>query len=318
MTPAAANRSARSAAGWALLLGTGLLFSGCTATVESSRQSADDSTAAPISAAQIRAGEAHQRLMASEGGQLLLRAVDAHGGLDAWYSAATSSYTWEYSNAPADLRFKSHLVADNSTRQIYHDLLELGTPDKPQAFEGSFAWDGENAWISPASVDRVNPRFWAATGYYFESIPFVLADPGVRYEVLPEAELDGIVHDMVKASFGDGVGDSPGDTYTLYINRESGLVDAIRYTVTYGRQRPDGDQTDRPVRETLFSYEDYITVDGLTVPTRFHGFDFENGAKGAFKNEAWASDISFRERFDAARLERPQDSRVQPAPGSQQ
>ncbi len=263
--------------------------------------------------AQSKAGEARARLSASEGGQLVLRAIEAHGGLEAWYSAPTSSYVWEYSNAGSNRRFKTFLVADNATRRIYHEIQTLGTPEKTEPFEGSFAWDGENAWISPPDVEGINPRFWAATGFYFEQMPFVLADPGISYEVLPDEELDGVPHDMVKCSFGPGVGDSPGDNYTLYVNKDTGMVGALRYTVTYNRrERPDGP------RETLFYYEDYVEVDGLKVATHFDGYWFEDGKKSEFKNEAWASDISFRRPFNEAQLQMPPDARIEPPPGQAQ
>jgi hypothetical protein len=258
--------------------------------------------------------EARTRLLASEGGKIVLRAIEAHGGLEAWYRAPTSAYAWEYSNAGMDFRFKSYLVADNQTRKIYHTLTELGTPDKPAPAQGRFAWDGTNAWISPASLQQPNPRFWATTAYYFESIPFVLADPGIRYEVLPDEELNGDLHDMVIVSYGDGIGDSPGDTYTLYVNKTSGLVSAIRYTVTFGRPTKAGGDA-RPKRETQLYYEDYVEVDGLKVATRFRGFRFADGKVGEFKNEAWATDISFKQPFDATRLEMPADGRIQSMPG---
>lgn len=267
------------------------------------------------SIAMLQAEEAQTRLMASEGGQLVLRAIEAHGGLEAWYNAPTSAYTWEYSNTGSNMRFKTSLVADNQTRQVYHTFLTMGTHEDPQPIEGRMAWDGTDAWISPASLERPNPRFWATTGYYFESIPFVLADPGLFYTLLPPEELDGVLHDMVQVSFDDGIGDSPGDTYTLYINQETGRIDAIRYTVTYGRApQAASEQENRPRRETLFYYEDYVTVDGLTVPTHFRGFHFIDGQKGDLKNEAWAAEISFRQPFDATQLERPADARIQPMP----
>jgi hypothetical protein len=40
--------------------------------------------------------EAMLRLQASDGGRLVLDAIEAHGGLENWYRAPTSSYTWEY------------------------------------------------------------------------------------------------------------------------------------------------------------------------------------------------------------------------------
>lgn len=269
-----------------------------------------------ITDAQRKAAEATSRLEASEAGKLVLRAIEAHGGLETWYGAPTSSFTWEYSNTGADMRFKTAMVVENDTRRAYHEIQTFGTPDKAEPYEGSFAWDGEQAWIYPADTPKINPRFWALTGYYFEMIPFVLADPGLSYEQLPDEELDGAPHDMVKVSFGSGVGDAPGDTYTLYLDKDNGMVDAIRYTVTYYSQgRPQAKKKAGPPRETLFDYEDYVTVDGLTVPQRFLGYQFANGKKGEERNEAWCSEISFRQPFDESQLAMPEGGKVQPMAG---
>jgi len=43
-------------------------------------------------------------------------------------------------------------------------------------------------------------------------------------------------------------------------------------------------------------------VDGLTVPTRFRGYAYNDGEVGDLRNEAWASDFSFREPLDEAQL----------------
>ena len=267
-----------------------------------------------ISAPQQNAQEATARLSATPGGQVVLRAIDAHGGLEAWYEAPTSSFTWEYSNVGSNARFKTRAVVDNQTRRAYHEILTIGTPDAPEPFEGRFAWDGEQAWIYPADTPTINPRFWALTGYYFQQIPFVLADPGLTYTVLPDEEMDGKPYDMVRVSFGAGVGDSPGDTYTLYVDKDDDMVAAIRYTVTYGRQ-PSGEADARRPAETQMLYQDYTTVDGLTVPTHFYGSNFADGAVVDFKNEAWAAEISYRQPFDESKLAMPDGARIQPPPG---
>jgi len=253
---------------------------------------------------------ARERLTASEGGRLVLGAIEAHGGLEAWYAAATSSYTWEYANVGADLQFKTYLVADNRSRHVYHDFMSVGSYGSPDNITGRMAWDGDKAWIWPASIEKVNPRFWATTGYYFEQIPFVLAEPGLTYERLEQEQFDGRLHDMVRVGFEANIGDAPGPTYTLYIDPESGLVSAIRYTVTFGR----GVDPENPPSETLFTYEDVVTVDGLTVATHFRGYEFADGAQGAFKNEAWADSISFSRPFNPAQLAMPEDARIAPAP----
>ncbi|MEX1258613.1 MAG: hypothetical protein WEG36_13445 [Gemmatimonadota bacterium] len=271
----------------------------------------------PGSARWVRAQaeSARERLSESEGGLRVLDAIEAQGGLEAWYSAPTSAYFWEYSNVQSSMRFKSYLVADNVTRQVYHDLVSFGTPDAVEPVEARFAWDGTEAWISPGERRQPNPRFWSLTGYYFQSIPFVMADPGVRFRVLPPEELEGIPHERVMAYYDAGVGDSSGDVYVLYLDPDTGRVAAIVYTVTYGRPyEPSPDGPEPPSTGTLLFYQDYATVDGLTVPTRFRGYAYQAGDQGAFRNEAWVSEISFRIPFDESRLARPADARVEPYP----
>ncbi len=253
---------------------------------------------------QQRVERTTQRLEQSSGGRLVLDAIEAHGGLAAWYRAPTSSYRWTYANKGANLQFTSFMMVNNQTRTAYHELTALGPYGNPQPIDARFAWNGTRAWIYADTLQQPNPHFWALTGFYFEQIPFVLADPGLTYTRLPDDTLDGVPYDMVKVGFTPGVGDSPGDTYTLYVHPETRRVDAIRYTVSYGRGAQPGD-----LPQTLFYYEDYITVDGLTVPTHFRGYTFQNGARGAPKNEAWADSISFRRPFDPSKLEAPAGAR---------
>lgn len=284
-----------------------LLMSGCNP--------GDDKRIEPANADGVelerRISDARTRLSQNDGGRLILEAIEAHGGLRAWYEAPTSSYTWEYANVGADMQFESYLVADNTSRRIYHDLLSSGPYGDPAPVEARFAWDGRDVWIYPDTVEAINPRFWATSGYYFEQIPFVFADPGLNYEVLPDDSLNGRPNRLVRISFEPGVGDSPGDTYVAYVDDETRMINAVRYTVTYGRPP----SADAPERETLFEYDDYVTVDGLTVPTRFRGYTFSDGEKGAFRNEAWADSISFRRPFDADRLTPPEGARFVPLPG---
>jgi hypothetical protein len=293
-------------------VGGTVLLGGC------GNQSAPDETSAPNvvpdEEVERTVEAARERLTQSEGGRRVLRAIEAHGGLAAWYRAPTSSYTWEYANKEIDVRFKSFLVVDNRTRRAYHDLLTTGTYDDAQSVDARFAWTGERAWIAPDSIERPNPRFWALSGFYFQQIPFVFADPGLTYEALPDDSIDGEPHDMVRAGFQSGVGDTPDDTYTLYLDKETGQVDAIRYTVSYGRDVEDPSE----LSQTFFDYEAYTTVHGLTVPTRFKGYSYseEGGPGDELRNEAFADSISYRRPFDESKLEPPANARFVSLPGA--
>ena len=300
----------RSVAGLTLLLAVALGTMGCGAGDSSSSSAAN---VVPEDEVERRAADARSRLTQNEGGQRLLEAIEAHGGLAAWYRAPTSSYTWAYANKGADLRFESFLVVDNRTRHAHHDLQTIGSYDAARPVDARFAWDGERAWIAPDSLEQPNPRFWALTGFYFQQIPFVLADPGARYEALPDDSIDGTPHDMVRVTFGETVGDSPDDTYTLYLDKSTGQVDAIRYTVSYGRDvGPDED-----LPQTFFDYQDYVTVDGLTVPTRFEGYSYSeaDGPGDTLQSEAVADSISYRRSFDESELEPPENARFVSLPG---
>jgi hypothetical protein len=294
-----------------MVLWTGVLvLTGCGGETPTD----DAANVVPSDEVQRRVEAAEERLTQNEGGQRILRAIEAHGGLEAWYRAPTSSYTWEYANKDANVRFKSFLVVDNRTRRAYHDLLTTGTYDNARSVDARFAWDGEQAWIAPDSIERPNPRFWALSGFYFQQIPFVLADLGTNYEALPDDSIDGTPHDMVRVGFTDGTGDSPDDTYTLYLDKGTGRVDAIRYSATYGRDvGPDAD-----LSETFFDYEDYVTADGLTVPTRFEGYSYseDEGPGDTLRNEARVDSISYRRPFDASKLEPPENARTVPLPGA--
>lgn len=297
-----------------ILLLSGLLWAGCGDGPDRAADATSQS-GVPDSVVQQRVADARERLSQNDGGRRVLRAIEAHGGLAAWYRSPTSSYVWEYANQDADLHFASFLVVDNRTRRAYHDLLRTGSYEAPQPVDARFAWTGDRAWIAPPNIEQPNPRFWALSGFYFQQIPFVLADPGVNYEAVPDDSIDGTPHDMVRITFGEHVGDAPDDVYTLYLDKESGQVDAIRYAVTYGRDvGPEAD-----LSETFFDYQDYVTVDGLTVPTRFAGYSYSDDTGIGDTRHSWAraDSISYRRPFEASRLTPPDTARFVPLPGEE-
>lgn len=298
-----------------VVLGGALVFAGCGNQGGERPTTTTSSNVVSDSAVQQQVAEARERLTQTDGGERVLRAIEAHGGLAAWYRAPTSSYVWEYANQDADLHFASFLVVDNRTRRAYHDLLRTGPYEDPQPVDAEFAWTGDRAWIAPPDIEQPNPRFWALSGFYFQQIPFVLADPGVNYEALPDDSINGTPHDMVRITFGNDVGDAPDDVYTLYLDKESGQVDAIRYAVTYGR---DVD-SDADLSETFFDYQDYVTVDSLTVPTRFEGYSYsdDEGIGDSLRNWARADSISYRRSFDESRLTPPDTARFVSLPGAE-
>jgi len=60
-----------------------------------------------------------------------------------------------------------------------------------------------------------------------------LADDGVSLEDLGSKEVNDRKYNVIKATFGEGVGDASEDQYILYVNPNTNKIDFINYSVTY-------------------------------------------------------------------------------------
>ena len=87
------------------------------------------------------------------------------------------------------------------------------------------------AWLDGAPQDGDAARQSLEWGYgrvvndtYWLLVPFKLLDPGVRLASAGERSEEGRTFDLLALSF-DGVGLTPGDRYTLWIDRQTRRVD---------------------------------------------------------------------------------------------
>jgi hypothetical protein len=205
--------------------------------------------------------KAKERLEASEGGALIWAAIEAQGGLRPWLSSGTIGFEFDYQPyGQPERRMHTKQRVDLWRARAVHQEVE----DEASDAEARFGWNGEVAWITPSKdAFPITPRFWALTPYYFVGIPFVLADPGTRFERLDDAELDGKTWNLVKVTFSDGTGDAPDDYYIVYLDPDSHALHALRYVVSYpgfeGVMFEEGGHTP----ETLMRYTEPTQVDGL-------------------------------------------------------
>lgn len=86
------------------------------------------------------------------------------------------------------------------------------------------------AWLDGAEV--AEPKELLELGYrrfindtYWLLMPLKMRDPGVKLEPAGERIECGRTYDVVKLSFEQGVGLTPGDQYWAWVNRDTGLVD---------------------------------------------------------------------------------------------
>lgn len=239
-----------------------------------------------------RVADARERLHASEAGRTLWSSIEAHGGLDRWLRAGTLAFRFDYAphDAP-DRRMYTRQRVDLWRARAVHEELGEGA-------DARFGWDGARAWITPGPEAFPTPaRFWALTPYYFVGMPFVLGDPGVRLERLPDADLDGRTWTMIRATFEPGTGDAPDDYYVLYVDPDSRFLHALRYVVSYpgfaGKSFEPGGHTP----EVLMRLSAPVDVDGLRLHRRLDTWTWnaEDGVPAAPRVKVVAGDYALGE-----------------------
>jgi len=159
-------------------------------------------------------------------------------------------------------------------------------------------FDGQRAWISPASAEVPQARFHLLTWPYFLAAPFKLRDSGSRLDTTGLRPLDGRQCETALLTFDAGVGDSPDDWYVVYEDPETGLMAAMAYIVTYGgvtAQKAEGEPH-------AIVYHDYTAIDGVMLSQRwtFHHWSAQTGPHGDPIGEATLRNLRFVEPGERA------------------
>jgi hypothetical protein len=90
---------------------------------------------------------------------------------------------------------------------------------------------------------------------YWLLMPAKMQDPGVNLASEGEVEKDGKRYDVVRLTFGEGVGLTPLDTYWAYVSKESGLMERWEFVLT-GQEAKD--------REA-YTWTDWQAVGGVRL-----------------------------------------------------
>lgn len=112
---------------------------------------------------------------------------------------------------------------DRESGQSHVVLMNLDTGEGRAFTDGTEITDAEarNRFLERARGAWINDTYWLL-------MPYKLQDPGVDLAYAGEEIVDGIVYDKLHLSFND-VGNTPGDEYWAYINRETRLMDKWVY-----------------------------------------------------------------------------------------
>lgn len=79
---------------------------------------------------------------------------------------------------------------------------------------------------------------------YWLLMPLKMRDPGVNLDYEGEKTIGKQTYDVVKLTF-DNVGLTPGDTYWVYVNRETHLIDRWEYILEGEASKPDDRKADK-------------------------------------------------------------------------
>jgi len=182
-----------------------------------------------------------------------------------------------------------HYMFDGELSYATYDLHESSDVAEPgdTLVQG---YDGEQAWLT-VNGQRVTEEeavhaawFSRTTNYYWFAMMPKLLDPGAIHTYKGTREHAGVTYDLVEVGFET---DQPSDTYLLYINPETKLVDRFLFTVVdFGRTDP------------LLMEVEYAEVDGLLLPAK-RRFTPATGWDGGVPDDAvWTDEIMTHIRFD--------------------
>lgn len=249
----------------------------------------------PAEAIQQRVYASKDRLEHSEGGKVIWQAIEAHGGLRRWFGNGPLYFHFNYQPQQEGPARNTYEVADYWTSRTKHQLVA------DTAWQ--FGWDGEQAWQIPdTTMPGIVPRFWALTPYYFVGIPFVLADPGIEYELMEPDTLSGRNYDLVKVTYGKNVGDAPDDYYIIYVDQETKEVGGIRYIVTYFKKGGKH-------QEKLMKFEGRQEISGIKFPERYRTYRWE-GKQGEYMTLTELNDVDFRPDVPKDYFNMPEGAKV--------
>lgn len=205
--------------------------------------------------------------------QLLKSVLEAHGGLSNWEAMQSMNFEIEREGG-----MENHLI----NLKNRHTLIQNGEKYK-------VGFDGSEVWVYPnkAAFGKGSARFYHNLRFYFIAMPFIVADPGINYEVLSGIELNGKAYEVLQVTYNDGVGDAPKDEYLLYIDPESYGMEWLLYTVTYYSDKPDE-------KYNALHYTDWEeTPEGLLMPKTMVGYTYDNGKIGDKRYERSIEHLTF-------------------------
>ena len=186
--------------------------------------------------------------------EAITKVFDAHGGIDRWNTMKTLSFAME---KPDGIEIT---ITDLKTR-----AERIDAPTYTMGFDGETLWVNEKDDVEY----KGNAKFYKGLMMYFYAMPFIVGDDGIVYEAAAPLTYEGKSYPGILISYEAGIGESPDDQYIIYYDAETGQMQWLAYTVTFGKDKKSKDFH-------FIRYNDWQTINGLVVPKRVDWYNYEN------------------------------------------
>lgn len=233
-------------------------------------------------------------VFAQNANQIVADMINELGGEKTFYALNNVTYNVEYIDPNTQMTLiseETYVFDKERSFAEYSQHSILGAKGKITE-----AFDGKNVWIKfdgkTSSDKQANglARFWRKTNYYWFAMFFKLQDEGVNLKHTGTKKVEGRDYDLIEVTFGNDVGDTQ-DTYILYVNKRTKLVDQLLFTVVAFN-----------IKEPLLYKFHYETVDGIKVPAE--RVEIASNWKGEIVGKKWATtywtNIKFNNKVDAS------------------
>ncbi|MEO0340090.1 MAG: hypothetical protein AAF242_12845 [Bacteroidota bacterium] len=247
-----------------------------------------------------RVAAAKSKLEATEAGQIVWKAMEAHGGLDKWYANGPISFRFNYQPLDGSTQRDTYETVDTWRNRTRHQ--DAADQSAEYGFDGGKFWE----MTQDSAHFAYNVRFWSLTPYYFMAQPFILDGAGVNLEKLPQKQYKDQTHDVVKVTFDAGTGDAPDDYYILHFNAENSQLEVIRYIVSY----PGYFEKGKHLPEKFMELYGSQTVNGIILPEYYqtHWLN-ESEGPGEYITRIDLTDVKFQPEVEDGYFAMPQEAK---------
>lgn len=232
----------------------------------------------------------------------ILKAVAyAQGGWDNLYDKKDVQYTYSYKQGDGteDISTERYIFDTEASYGVYskHEVNAMpGAEGKvAQYYDGktAIALLDDKTVEDPAATGGAN--FLRRANHFWFVMPYKLSDQGNIFKSLEQEEYNGITYDKVHVSYDPEVtGKEQNDTYILYINPETKLIDRFFFSLP-------AMGVNVPAIAANYSYEN---IDGQLVSTkRTYFMPDDKGAYGETPSiEQTLTSVKFNNGFNAKNI----------------